>query len=170
MWSVFTVFSCFLSFFVFSFFLKTKTTCGVLLFGLWCLQKGSNVKKIGTVATYDALSREFVIVTPNSAAQKFCIVNGTLATHAVVFAQLIVSEQNVYMTYPHIESFSNLSTLYTLHSTLYTLHSTHHSTLYTHTTHHTIHSTLCSTLYTLYYMLYTLSTLYTQNVYDIPTR
>ncbi len=143
-----------------------KTTCGVLfVVSNTNKNKGSNVKKIGTVATYDALSREFVIATPNSAAQKFCIVNGTLATHAVVFAQLIVSEQNVYMTPPHLEIFLSLYTSHTLYTPHYTIHSTLRSTycnthstyflLSTHTTYitcHTLtHSTLRSTHYTTHF-------------------
>ncbi|MFD3675492.1 acyl-CoA dehydrogenase [Streptomyces sp. NPDC058613] len=52
---------------------------------------GSNVQALGTVATYDAASREFVITTPDDQARKDYI--GNAARHAelgVVFAQLEV--------------------------------------------------------------------------------
>jgi acyl-CoA oxidase len=50
---------------------------------------GSNVQALGTVATYDATSEEFVITTPDEASRKDYI--GNAARHAdvaVVFAQL----------------------------------------------------------------------------------
>ncbi|MEV1021094.1 acyl-CoA dehydrogenase [Streptomyces sp. NPDC050264] len=53
---------------------------------------GSNVQALGTVATYDAESREFVITTPDDRARKDYI--GNAARHAelaVVFAQLEVA-------------------------------------------------------------------------------
>nr|WSX53867.1 acyl-CoA dehydrogenase family protein [Streptomyces sp. NBC_00974] len=52
---------------------------------------GSNVQALGTVATYDTVSREFVITTPDDHARKDYI--GNAARHAelaVVFAQLEV--------------------------------------------------------------------------------
>ncbi|MFD3721934.1 acyl-CoA dehydrogenase [Streptomyces sp. NPDC058674] len=52
---------------------------------------GSNVQALGTVATYDAANREFVITTPDDQARKDYI--GNAARHAelaVVFAQLEV--------------------------------------------------------------------------------
>jgi acyl-CoA oxidase len=55
---------------------------------------GSNVQALGTVATYDARSGEFVITTPDDASRKDYI--GNAATHAemaVVFAQLEVADE-----------------------------------------------------------------------------
>lgn len=52
---------------------------------------GSNVQALGTTATYDAATREFVITTPDDASRKDYI--GNAAAHAelaVVFAQLEV--------------------------------------------------------------------------------
>ncbi|MFD3875247.1 acyl-CoA dehydrogenase [Streptomyces sp. NPDC058623] len=56
---------------------------------------GSNVQALGTVATYDAASREFVITTPDDSSRKDYI--GNAARHAqlaVVFAQLEVDGQS----------------------------------------------------------------------------
>jgi acyl-CoA oxidase len=52
---------------------------------------GSNVQALGTTATYDADTREFVIDTPDDRARKDYIGNAAMhASHAVVFAQLVV--------------------------------------------------------------------------------
>ncbi len=52
---------------------------------------GSNVQALGTTATYDAETGEFVIVTPDDRARKDYIGNAAdHASHAVVFAQLVV--------------------------------------------------------------------------------
>ncbi len=52
---------------------------------------GSNVQALGTTATYDSDSDEFVISTPDDVARKDYIGNATLHAHAaVVFAQLEV--------------------------------------------------------------------------------
>ncbi|MBO1332822.1 acyl-CoA dehydrogenase family protein [Streptomyces sp. VRA16 Mangrove soil] len=56
---------------------------------------GSNVQALGTVATYDAGTQEFVITTPDDGARKDYI--GNAARHAqlaVVFAQLKVGERS----------------------------------------------------------------------------
>lgn len=56
---------------------------------------GSNVQAIGTTATYDAESHEFVIQTPDDSARKDYI--GNAAAHAraaAVFAQLVVNGEN----------------------------------------------------------------------------
>ena len=51
---------------------------------------GSNVQALGTTATYDAETREFVIDTPDDRARKDYIGNAAAhASHAVVFAQLV---------------------------------------------------------------------------------
>ena len=56
---------------------------------------GSNVQALGTTATYDAGTREFVIDTPDDRARKDYIGNAALhASHAVVFAQLVVGEES----------------------------------------------------------------------------
>jgi acyl-CoA oxidase len=57
---------------------------------------GSNVQALGTTATYDLESREFVITTPDDAARKDYI--GNAAAHArvaVVFAQLEIGGRSV---------------------------------------------------------------------------
>src|SRR3954467_2212581 len=54
---------------------------------------GSNVQALGTTATYDAETDEFVITTPDDASRKDYI--GSAAAHAhaaVVFAQLVVDD------------------------------------------------------------------------------
>jgi acyl-CoA oxidase len=52
---------------------------------------GSNVQALGTTATYDAETREFVITTPDDRARKDYIGNAAKhASHAVVFAQLVL--------------------------------------------------------------------------------
>ena len=56
---------------------------------------GSNVQALGTTATYDAATQEFVIHTPDDEARKDYI--GNAARHAraaAVFAQLIVNGEN----------------------------------------------------------------------------
>ncbi|MFS3127368.1 acyl-CoA dehydrogenase [Nocardioides sp. Bht2] len=56
---------------------------------------GSNVQALGTTATYDPASEEFVIRTPDEASRKDYI--GNAARHAqlaVVFAQLVVGEES----------------------------------------------------------------------------
>jgi acyl-CoA oxidase len=56
---------------------------------------GSNVQALGTTATYDAGTGEFVIDTPDDRARKDYIGNAALhASHAVVFAQLVVGEES----------------------------------------------------------------------------
>src|SRR4051794_15413829 len=55
---------------------------------------GSNVQALGTTATYDPEAGEFVIDTPDDRARKDYIGNAALhASHAVVFAQLVVDDE-----------------------------------------------------------------------------
>jgi acyl-CoA oxidase len=55
---------------------------------------GSNVQALGTTATYDAGTGEFVLHTPDDRARKDYIGNAARhASHAVVFAQLVVDEE-----------------------------------------------------------------------------
>ncbi len=56
---------------------------------------GSNVQALGTTATYDADTGEFVIHTPDDSARKDYIGNAACHAHAAaVFAQLIVAGEN----------------------------------------------------------------------------
>jgi acyl-CoA oxidase len=56
---------------------------------------GSNVQALGTTATYDPASGEFVIDTPDDRARKDYIGSAAMhASHAVVFAQLVVSGES----------------------------------------------------------------------------
>jgi acyl-CoA oxidase len=56
---------------------------------------GSNVQALGTTATYDAETREFVIDTPDDRARKDYIGNAAAHAHvAVVFAQLVVDGES----------------------------------------------------------------------------
>ena len=56
---------------------------------------GSNVQALGTTATYDPDTQEFIIDTPDDRARKDYIGNAALhASVAVVFAQLIVGGEN----------------------------------------------------------------------------
>jgi acyl-CoA oxidase len=55
---------------------------------------GSNVQALGTTATYDGSTGEFVLDTPDDRARKDYIGNAALhASHAVVFAQLVVDDE-----------------------------------------------------------------------------
>jgi len=56
---------------------------------------GSNVQALGTTATYDPDTQEFVVDTPDDRARKDYIGNASMHAHlAVVFAQLIVGGVN----------------------------------------------------------------------------
>ena len=62
-------------------------------FGLTELGHGSNVKGIETTATYDKLTWEFVINTPNEKSMKFWIGGAAkAATVCVIWAQLIIDD------------------------------------------------------------------------------
>jgi len=64
-------------------------------FGLTELGYGNNAVEMETTATYDADTKEFVVHTPNSLAQKYWITNGAChSKHVVVMAQLMVKGKN----------------------------------------------------------------------------
>ena len=64
-------------------------------FGLTELGYGNNAVQMETTATYDEKTKEFVVNTPNTLAQKYWITNGAVhAKHVVVMAQLIVKGKN----------------------------------------------------------------------------
>ena len=56
---------------------------------------GNNAVEMQTTATFDEANDEFVIRTPTTLAQKYWITNSAVhAKWAVVFAQLIIGQQN----------------------------------------------------------------------------
>ena len=64
-------------------------------FALTELSHGSNVRGIGTTATYDIVKDEFIINTPNDLAMKFWIGGAAkTSTIAAVFANLIIEGKN----------------------------------------------------------------------------
>lgn len=64
-------------------------------FGLTELGYGNNAVEMETTATYDPATKEFIVNTPNTLAQKYWITNGAVhAKHVVVMAQLIVKGKN----------------------------------------------------------------------------
>jgi len=64
-------------------------------FGLTELGYGNNAVQMGTTATYDNATKEFVVNTPSTLAQKYWITNGANdAHHIIVFAQLYVNGKN----------------------------------------------------------------------------
>jgi len=68
---------------------------GTGCFGLTELGYGNNAVEMETTATYDPATKEFIVNTPNTLAQKYWITNGAVhAKHVVVMAQLIVKGKN----------------------------------------------------------------------------
>jgi len=64
-------------------------------FGLTELGYGNNAVEMETTAIYDPKTKEFVVNTPTTLAQKYWITNGAVhAKHVVVFAQLHVGGKN----------------------------------------------------------------------------
>lgn len=59
------------------------------------LAHGSNIRNIGTTATFDQTTDEFVINTTSQEHMKFYVTNGSqIASMAIVFAQLIIGDKN----------------------------------------------------------------------------
>lgn len=64
-------------------------------FGLSELGFGNNAVEMQTTAIYDKESKEFIINTPTTLAQKYWITNGAVhAKHCIVFAQLMIDGTN----------------------------------------------------------------------------
>ncbi|XP_078489499.1 uncharacterized protein LOC100181361 [Ciona intestinalis] len=64
-------------------------------FGLTELGYGNNAVEMETTAVYDKESKEFIINTPTTLAQKYWITNGAVhAKHIIVFAQLSIDGDN----------------------------------------------------------------------------
>ncbi|ESO87713.1 hypothetical protein LOTGIDRAFT_127454 [Lottia gigantea] len=64
-------------------------------FGLTELGYGNNAVEMETTATYDSATKEFIVNTPSTLAQKYWITNGAVhAKHCIVFSQLIVDGKN----------------------------------------------------------------------------
>jgi len=62
-------------------------------FGLTELGYGNNAVEMETTATYDPDTKEFIINTPSTKAQKYWITNGAVHAHySVVFARLIMPD------------------------------------------------------------------------------
>ncbi|MCL4124637.1 UNVERIFIED_CONTAM: hypothetical protein GTU68_029984 [Idotea baltica] len=64
-------------------------------FGLTELGYGNNAVEMETTATYDNETKEFIVNTPSTLAQKYWITNGAIhAKHVIVFAQTTVAGVN----------------------------------------------------------------------------
>lgn len=65
-------------------------------YGCFCMTElghGSNVNGLGTVATFDPVTREFVLHSPTATAAKWWVgALGDTANMAVVFAQLLLGD------------------------------------------------------------------------------
>ncbi|MEQ2226741.1 acyl-Coenzyme A oxidase [Ilyodon furcidens] len=84
-------------------------------FAMTELSHGSNTKAIRTTATYDSVSQEFVINSPDFEAAKFWVGNlGKTATHAIVFAQLYTPDKVCHGLHPFIIPVRDPKTLMAL--------------------------------------------------------
>ena len=64
-------------------------------FGLTELGYGNNAVEMETTAVYDKSTKEFIVNTPTTLAQKYWITNGAVhAKHIVVFAKLLIDNQD----------------------------------------------------------------------------
>ncbi|KAF5298166.1 hypothetical protein FQA39_LY02590 [Lamprigera yunnana] len=83
--------------------------------GAYCLTEighGSNAKSIQTTALYDKETQEFILHTPTFEAAKCWAGNlGEMATHAIVFAQLITPDRVNHSAHPFIVEIRDPQTL-----------------------------------------------------------
>ena len=64
-------------------------------FGLTELGYGNNAAEMQTTATYNPLTKEFTLNTPNTLSRKYWITNGALHAHyCIVFAKLIINNED----------------------------------------------------------------------------
>uniref|UniRef100_A0A1Y1KJK9 Acyl-coenzyme A oxidase n=2 Tax=Photinus pyralis TaxID=7054 RepID=A0A1Y1KJK9_PHOPY len=85
------------------------------IIGAYCLTEighGSDTRSMRTEAVYDKESRGFVLNTPNFEAAKCWSGNvGRIATHAVVYAQLIIPDDGNYGLQPFVVQIRDTRTL-----------------------------------------------------------